>query len=141
MAGILTKSSEPKAILAKVNADLLNTVCSAARDMTLSQHAVIAMITDDRSAFQRVVTIGIDEVTLSRMEVPAIDGPLLNRVIGERRSVRLKDLDGRPETIGLPASHPPTHSCLLVPIASPSRVYGYLWLRNKVGRRRLQRSR
>ena len=112
---------------------LLNTVCSAARDVTLSQHAVIAMITDDRSAFRRVVTIGIDEVTLSRMEVPAIDGPLLNRVIGERRSVRLKNLDGRPETIGLPASHPPTHSCLLVPIASPSRVYGYLGLRNKLG--------
>ena len=48
---------------------LLDKVCSAARDVTLAQHAVIAMITDDRSAFRRVVTIGIDEVTLSRMEV------------------------------------------------------------------------
>jgi PAS domain S-box-containing protein len=112
---------------------LLNTVCSAARDVTLAQHAVIGMLTDDGSAFRRVETIGIDEITLSRMDVAAVDGPLFTPVISERRPVRIKNPDGRPETIGLPANHPATHSCLLVPIASPSRVYGCLGLRNKLG--------
>jgi PAS domain S-box-containing protein len=92
--------------------------------VTLAQHAVITMLTDDRSAVQRVATSGIDDETLRRMDVGA--------VIGERRSVRLINPEGRPEAIGLPKSHPLTYSSLVVPIASPSLVYGSLSLRNKL---------
>jgi PAS domain S-box-containing protein len=40
---------------------------------------------------------------------------------------------GDPQALCLPASHPPVHSFLFVPIASPSRVYGWLALVEKVG--------
>jgi GAF domain-containing protein len=47
--------------------------------------------------------------------------------------VRLRNPGGRPEAIGLPLDHPLTFSALVVPIASPTRVYGCLGLRNKLG--------
>jgi PAS domain S-box-containing protein len=112
---------------------LLNKACAAAREATLAQHAIIMMLTDRGSAFRRVAASGVDDDVLARMEVAAVDGPAFARAIAERLPVRLRNPAGRPEAIGLPASDPLTYSSLVVPIASPSLVYGCLALRNKLG--------
>jgi PAS domain-containing protein len=39
----------------------------------------------------------------------------------------------RPASIGLPPTHPPVHSFLGVPIASPERTHGWLYLVDKLG--------
>lgn len=67
------------------------------------------------------------------MRPASLDGPVIKAVVTERRSVRAQNPAGRPEALGLPAEHPPVHSFLGVPIASPSRVYGWITLRNKLG--------
>ena len=112
---------------------LLDTLCAAAREVTLAQHAIIMMLSDDRSAFRRLVTSGVDDEILRRIDVSAVDGPAFNRAIAERRPVRLRNPAGRPEALGLPKNHPLTYSSLVVPIASPGFVYGCLVLRNKLG--------
>jgi PAS domain S-box-containing protein len=112
---------------------LLDKVCRAAREVTLAQHAVVAILSEDRSAFRRVAASGIDDETLRRMDVASVDGPAIHRAIAERRPVRLRNPQGQPEAIGLPKNHPPTYSSLVVPIASPSVVYGCLFLRNRLG--------
>jgi PAS domain S-box-containing protein len=112
---------------------LLEGLCAAAREVTLAQHAIITMTTGDRSAFQRVATAGLDDETLGRMEMEAVDGPAFHRAIAERRPVRLRNPDGRPEAIGLPKTHPLTYSLLVVPVASPGAVYGCLALHNRLG--------
>jgi PAS domain S-box-containing protein len=111
---------------------LLEKVCAAAREVTLAQHAIIMVLTAQGSAFQRVASIGVDDDILARMEM-AVDGPAFARAITERLPVRLGNPGGRPEAIGLPASYPLTYSSLVVPIASPGRVYGCLALRNRLG--------
>jgi PAS domain S-box-containing protein len=112
---------------------LLERLCTAARDVTLAQHAAVMMLTHERSAFQRVATRGIADETLRGMDVPAVDGPAFRQAIVDRQPVRLRNPQGHPEAIGLPENDPPTYSCLVVPIASPDLVYGCLCLRNRLG--------
>jgi PAS domain S-box-containing protein len=112
---------------------LLDKLCAAAREVTLAQHAMIMMLSDDRSAFRGLVTSGVDDEILRRIDVSAVDGPAFNRAIAERQPVRLRNPAGRPEALGLPKNHPLTYSSLVVPIASPGFVYGCLALRNKLG--------
>jgi len=112
---------------------LLEKVCAAAREVTLAQHCVVMMLTDDRSAFRRVATSGIDDDALMHMDVAGVDGPAFKGAIADRQPVTLRNPEGRPEVIGLPSNHPLTYSSLVVPIASPTLVYGCLSLRNKLG--------
>jgi signal transduction histidine kinase len=58
---------------------------------------------------------------------------LLSEVVQERRAVRRRNPEVGPEELGLPADHPTVSSLLSVPIATSSRVYGWLSLRNKLG--------
>jgi two-component system cell cycle sensor histidine kinase/response regulator CckA len=87
---------------------LLDQLCAAAREVTRAEHAVITMLTDDRSAFLRAATSGIDDESFRWMEV--------GTVIAEGRPVRLTN-----------------PSSLAVPILSPRLVYGCLSLDNKPG--------
>jgi len=121
-------------IAAEHEADaLLSKVCAAAREVTLAQDCVVTMLNDDRSVFRRVATGGIDGELLGQVKVRGVDGPAFTRAIADRRPVRMENPEGRPEALGLPDDHPPTYSFLVVPIASPSLVYGCLSLRNKLG--------
>jgi signal transduction histidine kinase/ActR/RegA family two-component response regulator len=112
---------------------LLNTVCTEARHVTLAQHAVLGLLTEEGSTSDRLCTSGLDAETTAGMKPPSVAGALLSAVVRERRPVRTRNPQGRPESLGLPAGHPPVSSLLSVPIASPSRVYGWLSLRNKLG--------
>ena len=112
---------------------LMETVCTAARDVTLAQHAAIELLAEDARSLSRLVSSGLDDETSRRMTVPPLDTPSVAPVINERRTLRLVNPGGRPEALGLPPGHPPTYSYLAVPIATVDRVYGYLALRNKLG--------
>jgi PAS domain S-box-containing protein len=121
-------------IAAEHEADaLLAKVCAAAREVTLAQHCVVTMLADDRLVFRRVATCGLDDDALGQMKVAGVDGPAFKGAIADRRPVRMENPEGRPEALGLPDDHPLTYSLLVVPIASPSLVYGCLSLRNKLG--------
>jgi signal transduction histidine kinase len=112
---------------------LLNIVCTEGRHVTLAQHAVLGLLTDEGHASENLFTSGLDAATKVSVKPPADDGDLLTAVVRERRPVRTRNPDGRPEALGLPADHPAVSSLLSVPIASASRVYGWLSLRNKLG--------
>jgi len=114
---------------------LLDKVCAAAREATLAEHAITTILADARAS-RRVATSGLDENALrqiEQIEMASAGEPAFDRAIAERRPVRLINPEGRPEAIGLPEHHPPTYSALVVPIASPTFVYGCLRLRNKRG--------
>src|SRR5206468_7131095 len=79
------------------------------------------------------VARGIDPETQARLGAPAPRAGLLGRVLAERHPLRLSNLRGDPQQMGLPGAHPPIESFLGVPIVSPTQVYGWLYLANKLG--------
>jgi signal transduction histidine kinase len=112
---------------------LLKTRCAEARHVTLAQHAVVGLLAEDGSTSELVCTSGLDAATTVGLKPPPVGGALLTAVVGERRPVRTRNPEGRPEAPGFPADRPMVSSSLSVPIASSSRVYGWLSLRNKLG--------
>ena len=112
---------------------LFSNVCSEARQITLAQHAILGLLTESGSARETLFTNGFESEIANRLEPPSVSSSVLAAVVAERRPVRTRNPDGRPETLGLPHDHPRVSSLLSVPIASPSRVYGWLSLRNKLG--------
>jgi signal transduction histidine kinase len=112
---------------------LLHKLCRDGREVTLAQHAVVGLLSPKGVARDRLYSSGLDDETAVGMKPPSVQGGVIGTVLGERRPVRARNPDGRPEALGLPADDPPVSSLLSVPIASSSHVYGWLSLRNKLG--------
>src|SRR5579862_4043102 len=108
-------------------------LCAEARHVTLAQHAVAGLLTEEGLPGETLYTSGLDDAATVGLKPPSLDSAVLTRVVRERRPVRTRNPEGRPEVLGLPAGHPAVSSLLSVPIASSSRVYGWLSLQNKLG--------
>jgi signal transduction histidine kinase len=115
-------------------AALVRHVAVAAREITEARIGGVGIVSDDGERFD-FVSVGPDGSTAADFKpLLTFDRDHPARRVVERREVVLgTNPSGDPQALCLPASHPPVHSFLFVPIASPSRVYGWLALVEKVG--------
>jgi signal transduction histidine kinase/DNA-binding response OmpR family regulator len=112
---------------------LLSTLAMLSRRVTLAQHAVVALVASGGTTVERFWSAGLPESAAASTVPASPAASLLHPVFAERDAVRLTNPGGRPEALGLASNNPPIHSYLAVPIASPSRIYGWLSVRNKLG--------
>ena len=115
-------------------AALIRHVCTAARPLTQARFVGVGIVNGE-GVLDDFVAVGLDEdvvAELRRSMAGDRDHPA-RAVFGSREIVRGVNPGGDPVAICLPASHPPVHSYVFVPIASPSRVYGWLALVEKEG--------
>ena len=124
---------EAQRLMAERDPDaLLHRVCAAARPLT--QASIVGVgIVDHQGAIENFVAVGLDAgllAELRQMMGNNHDHPV--RVVLEAREiVRGVNPTGDPAAICLPLAHLPVHSYVFVPVASPSRVYGWLALVEK----------
>jgi diguanylate cyclase (GGDEF)-like protein/PAS domain S-box-containing protein len=112
---------------------LLATSCRVVQDICVARYAGIGMLDRELSHVERYVSRGMDAATLARLDHPEAQSGMFANVVQRRQSVRLSGLDGDPVRVGLPASHPPVHSLLVVPVASKEHLFGWLYLVDKIG--------
>ncbi len=112
---------------------LLETFCRAAHDVCAAQYAVVGLLEEDEVHLCRVYTRGMEDLTIDLSNSLPPKSGILARLLTERRPLRVAGLSGDPEVLGLPAAHPPVYSLLGLPIASSSRLYGWVYVANKVG--------
>ena len=113
---------------------LIRAVCASGRDVTLAQYAVLILLDRSGTDVDLVVTNGVGAGQPRQwFDETALRTNLVQAIIRGRQTVRRRNATGRPEAIGLPASHPDVSSFLGAPICSPTRVYGCLVLGNKLG--------
>jgi DNA-binding response OmpR family regulator/signal transduction histidine kinase len=112
---------------------LLRQVAAISRRVTFAKHSFVGLLSEDGATVEHFLVDGLDPETVSRLEAPSPRARVLHRVLSERAAFRGRNPGGRPEALGLPPNHPEIHSYLAVPIESPSRVYGWLSVRNKLG--------
>ena len=112
---------------------LLQQVCTAARDMTQAQAAVVGVLSNDSREVLACLASGFDAASLTGFTSPIRFGATLGPILDGRRPLRLLNASGDPTVLGLPASHPKVFSYLGLPIASPTRVYGWLSCIDKLG--------
>jgi len=105
--------------------------CRVAQNICVSKYACIGVLQADAAELSYFASCGAG--VPGRQIAQAPRAGVLRGLLEQRQPCRINDLDGDPAAIGLPASHPPVHSFLGVPIASRERVHGWLYLVDKLG--------
>jgi len=112
---------------------LLRSFGGAAREILGARYAVIGILDSSGSRLQGLYTDGMDTETAAQLGSPDPRSGVLRTVLEDGKCVRIRNPDGDPAALGFSSARPPIHAWLGAPIASPSRVYGYVSLIDKVG--------
>lgn len=112
---------------------VLQRVADSAREVVGARYAALGVLAEDGSSLDQFVTSGMSEAERERIgDLPRGRG-LLGLVIRKRKPIRSGDLNRHQERFGFPPNHPPMKSFLGVPIILRGRVFGNLYLTEKVG--------
>ena len=111
---------------------LLEQVCNGARHLLAARYALLAVVDGGHGEARIVSSSGIDFGGKPPPQ-PRVDSGLLTSVVAERRARRVSNANGAPIDIGLPALYPPARTFLAAPLMSPTQIFGWLCLADKVG--------
>ncbi len=112
---------------------LLQSFCHRAREVIGARYAVVAVTHVDGLRLRHCITSGTDDATTERLRSIDAGQGVLQTVRNERQCCRLRNPGGDPAGLGLSPAFPPFHTLLAAPIVSPTRVYGWLCLLDKLG--------
>ena len=114
---------------------VLQQVVDSARDVVGARYAALGVLAPDGSSLTEFVTSGLSRAERDRIGALPTGHGLLGLVIRESRPIRTADITRHAQRFGFPAHHPLMKSFLGVPIRGPDRVFGNLYLTEKVGAR------
>jgi PAS domain S-box-containing protein len=113
---------------------VLQDVCTSAREITLAKYAVLGLVRDDGTHLGDVLTSGIDQTRLTDVKRGALEADVVSQMLEWRVPVRRHHLNSATDGSRDAAISPPEGpSYLVVPIATASRMYGWLSLTHKLG--------
>ena len=112
---------------------LLDQFCLAARDVLGARYAVVGLLDPARQAFHTLRASGLGPEGILRLGRPSPRAGLLKKILDEGRPLRVADLGGNPEAAETLRFQPPARSFLGTPVASATRLYGVLFLADKLG--------
>ncbi len=114
-------------------ADVLQSVVDSAREVVEARYAALAVLAEDGADVAQFVTSGIPREEHARIGAPPRGRGLLGATIRDARPVRIPRIADDPRAAGFPPHHPPMTSLLAVPIVMRRRVFGNLYLADKIG--------
>jgi signal transduction histidine kinase len=112
---------------------LLQSFCHRAREVIGARYAVVGVLNGDGLGLRHCITSGMEAATALRLASLDPRQSVLGTMLSERRCCRLGNSGGEPGGLGLAPSFPRFHALLGAPIVSPTRVYGWLCLLDKLG--------
>jgi len=112
---------------------LLEQYCNAGRNLLGASTAAVGMLAAGGGGLRHLLTSGIDRNSRAGLSAADRSGGALERVASERTPYRAHHLGPDEGTTGLPAGYPPATSFMAVPVASPSRVFGWLAFTDRIG--------
>lgn len=113
--------------------DLLQQVVDSARDVVGARYAALGVLGEDGRSLVQFVTSGLSQAERDRIGAVPQGRGLLGLVIREARPIRIRSIAGHPSSYGYPPHHPHMNAFLGVPIIARSRVFGNLYLTEKIG--------
>ncbi len=95
-----------------------------------ARYGAVGLINDGK--LERFFVTGISQEAIERIGRWPEGKGLLGVVVQKNQSLRLDDLTRDPRSAGFPPGHPPMKSLLAVPIADEGKVYGRVYLCDKL---------
>ena len=111
---------------------VLQRIADAARDVLDARYAALGVLDDAGTGLSAFVTSGLTAEERARIGDPPRGRGLLGLVIREARAMRSSDISQHPKHVGFPPHHPPMKTFLGVPIALRERVFGNLYLCDRI---------
>lgn len=111
-------------------AALLKQFCRVAQNILCARFAVLGIPHETGEGFIHQTIHGLPP---GRMEPFRTQPDFLRQLMLDGKVRQLKGFHENPAQLGLPPDHPPFQSLLAVPLASPHRVYGWLYLVDRLG--------
>jgi PAS domain S-box-containing protein len=112
---------------------LLESFCHAARAIIGAQHALVGIPDDPGQKLRYLFTSGMETAAAVSLDAMLPHQGVLGTLLTETQPCRRHGLQGDPQAVGLPPQYPAVYSFLGAPIVSPSQIYGWLCLTNKLG--------
>jgi signal transduction histidine kinase len=113
--------------------DLLGHVIEEARSITGARYGAIGVLNGERTALAEFITVGLTPEEEDRIGHRPKGLGLLGSVITDPQPLRITDVSAHPDSAGFPPDHPPMTSFLGVPIGVQDKIYGNLYLTDKIG--------
>jgi signal transduction histidine kinase len=109
---------------------VLKLIVESVRDLVGAEYAALGIV-DTTGRIERFITVGVTTEERARIGSPPRGHGLLGLIIRERRSYRIPEIAGHPDSFGFPPNHPRMTSFLGVPVISRGRSIGNLYLTDK----------
>lgn len=111
---------------------MLLRVTEAATTLVDARYGALGVLDESGTGLAEFITVGVDDETRAEIGALPKGHGLLGLIIREGTSLRLADLHEHPASEGFPPNHPPMRSFLGVPIWVRGRVFGNLYLTDKI---------
>jgi signal transduction histidine kinase len=114
-------------------ATVLQRIVESATDLVEARYGALGVLDEQHTHLAQFLTVGVDPTQRAAIgELPKGHG-ILGVLIHDPRPLRLPDLKRHPDSSGFPPNHPPMTSFLGVPVMVHGRVFGNLYLCDKIG--------
>lgn len=112
---------------------VLQILVDVARELVDARYAALGVINAEGTGLSDFVTSGMSSEVRSRIGALPKGKGILGLLITDARPLRLRDLREHPASAGVPANHPPMRSFMGVPVVAQGRVFGNLYVTEKIG--------
>jgi signal transduction histidine kinase len=106
-------------------------IVELAVELTDARYGALGVLSDDGSAIEDFVTVGITPEQRAALGDPPTGHGLLGVLIREGRPLRIPDIAADPRSVGFPPNHPGMTSLLGAPVKGRGRVFGNIYLTDK----------
>ena len=110
---------------------VLRRIVDLAAEITGARYGALAVMGDDRR-IARFITTGMSQQEEDAIGDPPTGRGVLGALIDEGRVLVIDDLMADPRASGFPPNHPQMHSFLGVPVRALGRVFGNIYLTEKI---------
>lgn len=111
---------------------VLQKVVDLSRDLLHARYGALGVLSDDGNHIEQLITSGISEPARAAMQQLPTGHSILGIPLRSAGAIRIDSLAADPRAAGFPPNHPPMHSFVGVPIISKGRLFGNLYLADKL---------
>ena len=111
--------------------NVLERIIQIAREQAGAQYAALGVV-DEHGELIQFIPVGMTNEATREVGEPPIGKGLLGALQDERRTIRVHDIHKDPRSYGFPPGHPVMHSFLGVPIMLGERLFGRIYLTDKI---------
>jgi signal transduction histidine kinase len=111
---------------------VLRRIVGTATELVGARYGALGVLDPTRTSLSQFITVGLSPEEEQAIGEPPKGHGILGLLITDPQPIRLPDLTQHPDSFGFPPGHPPMHSFLGVPLCVQGKVFGNLYLTDKL---------